>query len=127
MVCLTRTSKIRRYDIPWNRKRDQAVFRGFFTGVGYRPEESDASSCQRFIRCRLVLLHGKSSLVDAKFTSLEGRLSSNVLQGVNLTAPHLNKEDLLLYKGLIMYVVLFSCLSLLTGLVGLYPGWRETM
>jgi Glycosyl transferase family 90 len=92
---------IRRYDIPWEDKRDAAVFRGLLTGLEYDAQATDEVNCRNLIRCGLVLDTSQSSIVDAKLTSTFGKIP-DVFQGVNMTGPQLLKEELLAYKGFII-------------------------
>lgn len=92
---------IRRYDIPWNDKRDASVFRGLLTGTEYNPDASDDENCRNLVRCKLVYQTNRSSTVDAKLTSTAGRMP-DMYRGVNLTGAKLLKEELLSFKGFII-------------------------
>jgi hypothetical protein len=91
-----------RYDIPWEDKKDAAVFRGLLTGLEYNPDSSDEENCQNLIRCKLAYQYAHSKLVDAKVTSVFNKLDSDVFHGINITGESLRKEEMLQYKGFIM-------------------------
>lgn len=92
---------VRRYDIPWQDKRDAAVFRGLLTGLEYDADASAEKNCQSLIRCRLVYENADSQIVDAKLTSTFDKVPA-MFHGVNLTGETLLKEELLTYKGFII-------------------------
>jgi Glycosyl transferase family 90 len=92
---------VRRYDIPWNDKRDAAIFRGLLTGLEYDPDASDEENCHNLIRCRLVYETADSKIVDAKITSTFDKVPE-MFNGVNLTGDSLLKEEMLTYKGFII-------------------------
>jgi hypothetical protein len=91
-----------RYDIPWEDKKDAAVFRGLLTGLEYNPDVSDEENCQNLIRCKLAYQYAHSKLVDAKITSVFNKLDSDVFHGINITGESLRKEEMLQYKGLLL-------------------------
>ena len=94
-------------DVPWEEKRNTAVFRGELTGKSVTNETaalSDTERCQLLPRCRLVYNHANSPLVDAKlalpFANLKGIPES--LDGIPLYGDKLSLEEMLRYKALIM-------------------------
>jgi hypothetical protein len=90
-------------DIPWGQKKDMAVFRGQLTGSvdGYDRTLTAEQNCLALRRCRLVLRHAGSDLVDALLTSTKGRVHDQV-GGVPLTSKRASLDYLLQYKGIIM-------------------------
>ena len=63
--------EILRNDVPWKKKKDVAYWRGALTGVREKLDRdvlTDEEVCDRIPRCRLVMLHDKSTLVDARLT-----------------------------------------------------------
>ena len=63
--------EVLRDDIPWKKKKDVAFWRGALTGAREKFDRkvmSDEEVCDRIPRCRLVMLHDKSKLVDARLT-----------------------------------------------------------
>jgi hypothetical protein len=97
------------YDIPWEQKKDAAVFRGELTGAfprGYPFQSSTPyQRCQLFPRCRLVLhqavitavantttttntSRSLSLLVDAKLTSFNAHDSKQIPQYMSLDNPN---------------------------------------
>lgn len=95
------TLDIPRYDIPWSKKVDSAIFRGELTGVQYDSKLSAFENCERLPRCRLVFQNANSKLVDARVTNTFNRVPE-VLSGVNMTGPKLRRFDMLQHKGLIV-------------------------
>ena len=101
--------EILRDDVPWREKRDVALFRGALTGareVFDREVLSDREVCLSIPRCRLVLLHKGSDLVDAKLTSTADVPMSDFLQkGSLFVEERKNKmpyKEQLGYKALIV-------------------------
>jgi Glycosyl transferase family 90 len=104
-------------DIPWEKKRNVAVYRGGYTGrnkaskskrvvSGGSSEANDAelSMCLLVPRCRLVYQHGNSTLVDAKLVSITKRTDkvSRQLNGVTMYSDDLSMQEMLQYKGIVM-------------------------
>lgn len=92
---------IPRYDIPWDRKMDSAIFRGELTGLQYNPNAPDHENCEVLPRCRLVYRYSNSKLVDARITNTFDKIP-DFLSGVNMTGPKLRRSDFLQHKGLII-------------------------
>ena len=90
-----------RYDMPWEKKADAAVFRGLLTGLEYNKDASDEENCENLIRCKLVYETAESRIVDAKLSSTFNKMPE-MFHGVNLTGEELRKEELLAFKGLIV-------------------------
>ncbi|KAL7557412.1 hypothetical protein ACA910_016633 [Epithemia clementina (nom. ined.)] len=93
-------------DRPWDEKKSGAVFRGRLNGfinkaVQSRIGMSDKGTCISTPRCRLVYNSRKSSRVDAKLTSVGGRIGG-VLDGYNMTGAALSMAEMLEYKALII-------------------------
>jgi len=58
-------------DIPWRKKKEIAYWRGALTGSREKFDRhvmTDEEVCNRIPRCRLVMLHDKSKMVDARLT-----------------------------------------------------------
>jgi Glycosyl transferase family 90 len=108
-------------DIPWNEKRNIAVYRGAFTGqnrpthtkhrrpdnpinVSIEEELEEIEWCQEMPRCNLVLRYGQSQYVDAKLVA--NRLKPNhilpVLQNVSMFGNSMPIAELLQYKAIII-------------------------
>ncbi|KAL7564432.1 hypothetical protein ACA910_002747 [Epithemia clementina (nom. ined.)] len=90
-------------DTPWDRKKPMAVFRGQLTGSleGYTRHASDEANCFKWRRCRLVLNHSNSTLIDAKLTSTRKRISSTI-NGISLVGSPMSIQAMLKYKAIIM-------------------------
>ena len=104
-------------DIPWSKKKNQAIFRGQFTGrfpAGMSPSESAALSdfekCQLLHRCRLVYNTATSaskglSLVDAKLVGpiLDVRKDfPRTIDGIDLYGDRTSIDVMLSYKAIVM-------------------------
>jgi len=99
-------------DIPWDDKKDQAVFRGGLSGIQHdtnskqlkRDGASVEQVCEAMHRCRLVLNAGPSPLVDARLTSDQLNMLSNVtnISGVEILGNRMGQEEMLQYKAIIM-------------------------
>jgi len=87
-----------RWDMPWEQKRDAAVFRGHLTGI--TKKDSHVESCLNTPRCKLVYQSWNSSIVDAKLTSMLNVLPE-IIQGANMTGASVGVKELLQFKGLI--------------------------
>lgn len=90
-----------RYDIPWSKKRNAAVFRGILTGLEYDRLGTDDEKCQELIRCKLVYETATSEFIDAKLTSTFNKMPE-VFHGVKLTGKELKKEEIMSYKVIII-------------------------
>ena len=94
------TRMVRYWDRPYERKIDQAVFRGLLTGLEYNRNATDEINCENLIRCRVVYKYAHSNLVDAKVTSTFRKMPE-MYHGVNLTGNEMNQKEILEYKGII--------------------------
>lgn len=78
-----RIHEVPKYDIPWEQKKDWAVFRGELTGGfprGYPIQSSTPyERCQLFPRCRLVLHHAEVATAAATTTTANTTKSSSLL------------------------------------------------
>lgn len=98
------------HDRPYTEKRDQAVFRGQFTGRWsaydlHQEVTSFADQCYYLPRCRLVVESANSSLVDAALTlpiPESRRAFPTELQGIPLYGERMSVAELLSYKAIIM-------------------------
>lgn len=105
-------------DLPWRRKIDKAIFRGALTGHAFWPSshlrlqrhhaQTDHEYCNAIDRCRFVLQNSKSSLVDARLTSLLDKRLNSTIDGVPLLGEKMDMRELLRYKVIIMLVSLVS-------------------
>jgi len=102
-------------DIPWSRKRNQAVYRGALTGATNEyyvhrimKDGSPYEMCELMHRCRLVLRSHHSSLVDAGLTGGASRARSRYLhnqttvKGIPLYKPSLSMREMLEYKAIVV-------------------------
>ena len=92
-------------DRPWNEKKSMAVFRGKLNGFVNKQVQAsagmnDRGTCISIDRCRLVYNTRGSLRIDAKLTSVGGRIAEN-LDGYNITGSSLSMAELLEYKALI--------------------------
>jgi hypothetical protein len=97
-------SQVQQNDIPWSLKKNMTVFRGALTGFtrdGYKQNTTAFDNCMIIRRCRLVLRHDKSNLVDARLIQTNGVLP-DILDGTKLTGQVLSTEQQLHYKAIIM-------------------------
>ena len=89
-------------DLPWEQKKNQAIFRGKISGDLRRDiVETDMEKCLAIPRCRLILDLKASKLVDARLTSMENVLPDSI-GGVKMTAPVFPMHTMLSYKGLVI-------------------------
>ncbi|CAB9504438.1 lipopolysaccharide core biosynthesis protein [Seminavis robusta] len=100
------------FDIPWNEKKNQAVFRGKLTGNN-SPHERQAQQttlhdAQKYLiirRCAIILHNLHSDLVDAKSTGQLGRVPSRIPYNgtsIRLLGRPLGLASQLQFKALIM-------------------------
>jgi hypothetical protein len=96
--------EVKRNDIPWDHKRNQAVFRGAPTGKppnAFWNGKTGRDRCLAMERCRLVLLSGNSTLLDTGLNRIYSRMNSTI-DGVQLVGKKLSMKDQLRYKAIIM-------------------------
>jgi len=106
---------IQAVDIPFEQKRDMAVFRGALTGIhrdGYKPNMKDRvddyEKCWLIHRCRLVLQAGQSPLIDARLvpnSQKDGEEEEEIpqyIRGIPIYGGKYNYEQMLQYKAIIM-------------------------
>ena len=101
---------VQTYDIPWDMKKDMAVFRGALTGYNKLTENIDVSNstalCLNLDRCRLVLAASSQAKVDAKLTTLQNVPLPTDVKLDNRTISIMDKsydiKKLLEYKAIIM-------------------------
>jgi hypothetical protein len=92
-------------DTPWEKKRNKAFWGGAMTG-GYRnlPNMTDRERCQSNDRCRFVLDHFDSKLIDARLTAnLDGvrRFANGTVDGMKLTREQVGWDVIQEYKVII--------------------------
>lgn len=96
--------RVKRNDIPWDRKLNQAVFRGGPTGnhpAAFYSAKTERDRCLVMERCRLVLLSGNSALLDTGLNGSYSRMNSTI-DGVKLSGKKMSMKDQLRYKAIIM-------------------------
>ena len=71
-----------RADTPWEKKKNGAIWRGVLTGS--YPGKTDLERCLSNQRCRFVLDHAGSKLIDAGITNLVGKLKSSIVNGTEI-------------------------------------------
>jgi hypothetical protein len=97
-------SQVQQNDMPWSLKKNMTVFRGALTGIardGYKRDATAFDNCMIVRRCRLVLRHDESNLVDARLANTNG-VFPDTLNGTKLTGQLLSTEQQLHYKAIIM-------------------------
>jgi hypothetical protein len=89
----------RRQDVPWNGKKLGALWRGAFTGahVGGTDEEL----CLKNQRCRFVLQHAHSKLIDAGLTDGLNLLKTETVNGVQVLRGPVTLNQIQQYKVII--------------------------
>jgi hypothetical protein len=95
---------VQHFDIPWENKLNNAVFRGMLTGAVkdlYSRNATDEAKCMSMPRCKLVYVHDKSTIVNARLTSTRNLMPAR-LDGVKLVGKAFTMQHLLQFKGLIM-------------------------
>jgi hypothetical protein len=97
-------------DIPWEDKKNMAVFRGALTGKGrdgYAPFSSTTYSytekCLSMHRCRLVYTTSNSSIVDARLVAhVKEETVLNTIGSIDVYGEKMNFEQMLKFKAIIM-------------------------
>lgn len=94
-------------DVPWEKKKAVAVFRGALTGItqdGLSQANGDYNNCMISRRCRLVYTNDKSPLVDAKLTGYKNveNIISSKINGIDIFGDSISIPGHLQYKALIM-------------------------
>jgi hypothetical protein len=102
--------KVKDFDIPWEKKKDVALWRGDLSGTNYDDDAhiqdfsySDPKSiCFKFDRCRMVYRNIVSSAesVDVALTRSSVKHLQRI-EGVNLIRPRVSMKDMLEHKMLI--------------------------
>jgi hypothetical protein len=101
------------FDIPYEQKKDMAVFRGALTGIyrdGYKlhlkGKLSDEEKCLLIHRCRLVYTNAHSKLVDARLVQAKRQDRNHEIPpsigGVEIYGSKYKYEQMLQYKAIIM-------------------------
>jgi hypothetical protein len=101
-------SEVSDNDVDWSEKKNLAVWRGTFTGIGnadaqdnlhgYSSAADDPlTRCRANLRCNFVYQWATSKVIDAGFDETLNYIP-NVLQGVTLTKPKLNLTEMLEFK-----------------------------
>jgi len=97
-------------DVPWERKKSAAVWRGALTGIfrdGFTLDmfdtKTDKELCMMMHRCKLSFLNHATPLVDAKMVlGNTKRTIPEVIDGVSVYGNKLNFDQMLAYKAIIM-------------------------
>jgi hypothetical protein len=89
----------RREDIPWKQKRLGALWRGDFTGKHING--TDEELCLANQRCRFVLHHAHSKLIDAGLSDGLNVLKSVNINGVQVLRDRVTMEQIQHYKVII--------------------------
>lgn len=102
------------YDIPFEEKKDAAVFRGALTGLyrdGYKAtmkgKVNDEEKCKLIHRCRLVYQSARSKLVDARLVHAKRQAGQeqeipNKIGNIQIYGSKYNYQQMLQYKAIIM-------------------------
>ena len=99
----------RKHDIPWDQKKNQAVWRGAMTGIiedGKFPYDYDMTgdkaleTCLKFERCRLVYRSQNISSADIGFSSCQCE-DLKTIEGVAMMRPQIPVSEQLKYKMII--------------------------
>jgi hypothetical protein len=103
--------QIPEHDIPWSNKKDAAIWRGALTGrkrdgfsILTAASQTPRERCLQMHRCRLVLSHSGSTVIDAKLVGIAADFSPlpSVIDGVELYGEKASFQDMLQYKAIIM-------------------------
>jgi hypothetical protein len=86
-------------DTPWERKKDAAFYAGDLTG-SYQGN-TDLERCLSNQRCRFVLEHGESKLIDARITFQFGVLKENIVNGTQIVKKKVGFDIIQQYKVII--------------------------
>ena len=89
----------RKKDIPWEQKRLGALWRGDFTGVHVQGTQEEL--CLGNQRCRFVLDHANSTLVDAGLTNGLGLLNTGNIRGTQVLKDRVTTKQIQQYKVII--------------------------
>jgi hypothetical protein len=100
--------KVNESDIPWQDKKNIAIWRGDMSGIvegkfHWMHENWETKSlevCMQFPRCRLVYQNQNATLADIGFATCKEPSFQNI-DGVNMMRPKLDMKELLKYKMLV--------------------------
>lgn len=84
-------------DTPWEKKKARAFWAGDMTG--HMAGDSNLEKCLSNQRCKFVLEHARSGLIDCGLT--KHRLSSNVVNGTNIQTTSTSLKVIQSYKIII--------------------------
>lgn len=87
-------------DVPWENKRNTAVFRGVTSGY-FNTSISPHERCFQNLRCRLVLDHHNSTKVDARFSRVLPDTVPTEIENFSIVSRNLARDELLKYKMLV--------------------------
>jgi Glycosyl transferase family 90 len=91
-------------DTPWDQKKKLAYWGGMMAGGVLRgANATDLEQCLYNQRCRFVLNHADSTLVDAKLTHHKGRLRNYTVNGTNLHREIVGFDIIQQYKVIICF------------------------
>lgn len=90
-------------DIQWEEKESVAIWRGAFTGNGHaRSSMPEIDHCRQNQRCRFVLEHINSKIIDAGIDDTVG-LIADTINGVKITKSRLSMKKIQSYKVIISF------------------------
>lgn len=90
-----------RKDSPWENKTNLAYWGGDFTGNYFGT--TDFERCQSNQRCRFVLQHAHSKLIDARLCHHYGILSNNTVNGVQIIRKRRGVDIVQKFKVIISF------------------------
>ena len=89
----------RRQDVPWNKKKLGALWRGAFTGT--HVQGTDEELCLKNQRCQFVLQHAHSKLIDAGLSDGLNVLKSKSINGMQVFRDRVAIYQIQQYKVII--------------------------
>lgn len=90
-----------RKDTPWDKKKWKAFWGGDMTGE--YEGETDLERCQSNQRCRFVLEHANSELIDARLCYHYGALTNGTVNGVKIIREKVGVEVVQQHKVIISF------------------------
>jgi hypothetical protein len=89
-------------DTAWEEKKNVAFYSGDMTGsYNSGSKTTDLETCVSNQRCRFVLMHGSSKLIDARIAFHLGRLKHNTVNGTQIVKKKVGVDIIQQYKVLI--------------------------
>jgi hypothetical protein len=90
-----------RSDRPWEQKKNAAFYSGDMTGL--RKGSTDLEKCLANQRCRFVLEHADSKLIDAQIAVHLGILKNNTVNGTKIVKGKVGIDFIQQYKVIICF------------------------